>query len=39
MGLAKEIAKNMQDFSKKEIIENIGRDHRVTTAKRTPFAT
>ena len=34
MVLANEISKNMQDFSKEEIIKNIERAHRVTTANR-----
>ena len=36
---ANEISKNMQDFSKEEIIKNIERAHRVTTANRNPSAT
>ena len=39
MALANEISKNMQDFSKEEILKNIERAHRVTTANRNPFAT
>ena len=39
MVLANEISKNMQDFSKEEIIKNIERAHRVTTANRNPSAT
>ena len=39
MMLANEISKNMQDFSKEEIIKNIERAHRVTTANRNPSAT
>ena len=34
--LANEISKNTQDFSKEEIIKNIERAHRVTTANRNP---
>ena len=37
MVLANEISKNMQDFSKEEIIRNIERAHRVTTANRNPL--
>ena len=39
MVLANEISKNMQDFSKEEIIRYIERAHRVTTANRNPLAT
>ena len=39
MVLANEIAKNMQDFSKEEIIKEIERAHRATTANRNPSAT
>ena len=39
MVLANEISKNMQDFSKEEIIKNIKRAHWVTTAHRNPSAT
>ena len=39
MVLANEISKNMQDFSKEEIIKNIGQAHWVTTANRNPSAT
>ena len=39
MMLANEISKNMQDFSKEEIIRYIERAHRVTTANRNPLAT
>ena len=34
MVLANEISKNMQDFSKEEIIRNIEQAHRVTTTSR-----
>ena len=34
--LANEISKNIQDFSKEEIIKNIERAHRVTAANRNP---
>ena len=37
--LANEVSKNMQDFSKEEIIRYIERAHRVTTANRNPSAT
>ena len=37
--LANEISKNMQYFSKEEIINNIERAHRDTTARRNPSAT
>ena len=37
--LANEISKNMQYFSKEEIINNIERAHQVTTATRNPSAT
>ena len=39
MVLANEISKNMQNFSKEEIIKNIERAHQVTTANRNPSAT
>ena len=39
MVLANEISKNMQDFSKEEIIKNIKRAHWLTTAHRNPSAT
>ena len=39
MMLANEVSKNMQDFSKEEIIRYIERAHRVTTANRNPSAT
>ena len=39
MVLANEISKNMQDFSKEEIIKNIEQAHWVTTANRNPSAT
>ena len=39
MVLANKISKNMQDFSKEEIIKNIERAHQVTTANRNPSAT
>ena len=39
MVLANEMSKNMQDFSKKEIIKNIELAHRVTTANRNTSAT
>ena len=39
MALANEISKHMQDFSKEEIMKNIERAHRVTTANRNPSAT
>ena len=39
MMLANEVSKNMQDFSKEEIIRYIEPAHRVTTANRNPSAT
>ena len=39
MVLANKISKNMQDFSKEEIIRNIERGHRVKTVNRNPSAT
>ena len=39
MVLASEISKNMQDFSKEQIIKNIERAHRVATANRNPSST
>ena len=39
MVLANGISKNMEDFSKEEIIKNIERVHRVTTGNRNPSAT
>ena len=38
MVLANGISKNMEDFSKEEIIKNIERAHRVTTSNRNPSA-
>ena len=37
MVLANEISKNMQNFSKEEIIRNIEQAHRVTTANKNPL--
>ena len=39
MVLTNEISKHMQDFSKEEIIKNIERAHRMTTANRNPSST
>ena len=39
MVLANEISKNMQDFSKEEIIKNIERVHWLTIANRNPSTT
>ena len=39
MVLANEISKNMQDFSKEEIIRYTERTHQVITANRSPSAT
>ena len=39
MVLANEISKNMQDFSKKQIMKNTERTHRVTIANRNPSPT
>ena len=39
MVLANKISKNMQDFSKEEIIKNVELGHRVTSANRNPSTT
>ena len=39
MMLTNKISKNIQDFSKEEIIKNIEQAHQVTTANRKPSAT